>query len=92
MKFAPDGSQFAVTYADTPVISVASARNMELQSQVDIKGLKDQANFLTLAWSSDGEWLYAGGDYRGGGQNPLYPWGDNGRGARQTIPVVGVHG
>ena len=88
VKFSPDGSRFAVAFAHTPVVAVASARNMEVLFHVDTKGLKDQAAFLTLAWSSDGEWLYAGGDYRGKGLNPLYRWGDKGRGARERIPVV----
>ena len=87
VRFSPDGELLAIGYADAPVISVASGRDLSLLYQPVTSGLRDQANFLTVVWSSDGNSLYAGGDYRGGGLNPLYRWPDKGRGQPQVIPL-----
>jgi hypothetical protein len=43
---------------------------------------------MSVVWSSDGEALYAGGEYKGDGLNPIYRWRDKGRGAPERIPVI----
>lgn len=88
LKFSPNGEDLAITYADAPVLSVASARDLSLRHQVNTENIRDQASFLTLAWSSDGEYLYAGGDYRGDGPNPLYRWGERSKGRAGIMPVA----
>ncbi|HSL20321.1 MAG TPA: caspase family protein [Vicinamibacterales bacterium] len=87
VRFSPDGELLAIGYADAPVISVASGRDLSLLYHPVTSGLTDQANFLTVVWSSDGHYLYGGGDYRGRGLNPLYRWPDKGRGQPQTLPL-----
>jgi len=87
IKFSPDASLFAVGFHDKPVVSVASGKDMSVQYHVETEGLQDQVNFMTVVWSSDGDYLYAAGDYRGQGLNPLYRWSKQGRGPREKIPL-----
>lgn len=88
VRFSPDGSLLALGFADTPVVAVASARDLTLQFQPDMSAVKQQASFNTVVWSSDGEYLYAGVEYRGSSKNPLYRWGNKGRGALERIPLA----
>ncbi len=87
IKFSPDASRLAIGYHDAPVVAIASASDLSLQAQVDTRKLANQANLATVTWSSDGVYLYAAGDYRGSGPNPLYRWGGQGSGTMETIPL-----
>jgi len=88
VRFAPDGERLAVGFADAAAVSVASGRDLSPLYLADIGGLADQASFLAVTWSSDGQTLYAAGDYRGAGLNPLYRWRDQGKGRREAIPLA----
>jgi hypothetical protein len=87
-RFSPDGRQLAVGFIDRATLTVLQSRDLAEAFRPGVEGLSDQASFTSVAWSSDGRYVYAGGDYRGSGANPLYRWGDGGRGARQAIPLA----
>lgn len=87
VRFSPDGEQIAIGYLDGPVISIVSARDLSLLAQPNTTTIRDQVNFSTVVWSSDGNFVYGGGDYRGTGLNPLYRWPEQGRGAAQAQPL-----
>ncbi len=87
VRHSPDGEQIAIGYLDGPVISIVSARDLSLLAQPSTATIENQVNFATVAWSSDGNFVYGGGDYRGTGLNPLYRWPDRGRGAPQRQPL-----
>ena len=87
VRYSPDGELLAIGYSDAPVISVASGRDLSLLYHADTSGITDQANFLTVAWSSDGNSLFAGGDYKGRNLNLLYRWPDRGRGQPHALPL-----
>jgi WD40 repeat protein len=88
VKYAPDGQSFAVGFVDAPAISIVSASDLSTLFQVSSAGIADQVNFESVVWSSDSRYLYAGGDYRGTGLNPLYRWADGGRGQPERIPLT----
>ncbi len=87
-RFSPDGRQLAVGFIDRAAITVLQSRDLAEAFRPSLDGLRDQASFTSVAWSSDGRSLYAGGDYRGSGLNPLLRWGDGGRGRVQAIPLA----
>lgn len=87
VRWSPDGELLAIGYIDVPVISVASGRDLLLLYQPATAGLTEQVSFYTVVWSSDGNYLFAGGDYSGSGLNPLYRWPDKGRGEPTAIPL-----
>lgn len=88
VRFSPDGRLLAVGCIDQPVLTVLNSRDLGEAFRPALANLREQASFTTVAWSSDGRSLYAGGDYRGSGANPLYRWDDGGRGALQAIPLA----
>lgn len=88
VRYSPDGSLLAVGFIDRPALTVAHARDLSLAWQPDTASLAGQASFTSIVWSSDGESLYAGGDYRGAGRNPVYRWAGKGRAPPQTIPLA----
>jgi WD40 repeat protein len=88
VRYSPGGDELAIGYLDVPAISIASGRDLTLLHQVAAEGLAGQVNLSTVAWSSDGAFLYAGGDFRGSGLNPLYRWPEAGRGQPQAIPLM----
>lgn len=88
IRFSPGGDLFAIGHLDVPVVSVASARDLSLQYHPSVAGIHQQVSFSTVVWSSDGNFLYAGGDYRGDGLNSLYRWSDRGRGEPVRIPLT----
>ena len=87
-RFSPDGRWLAVGFIDRPALTVLQSRDLGEAYRPGTDGMKDQASFTSVAWSSDGSHLYAGGEYRGPGANPLYRWADGGRGERQAIPLA----
>lgn len=87
VRYSPDGDLLAIGDAGAPVISVVSGRDLSVLYQPVTSGISEQGNFLTVVWSSDGNFLYAGGDYKGRGANPLYRWSDKGRGQPQALPL-----
>ncbi len=88
LRFSPDGNQIAVGFIDVPAVTVVNTRDLSVGFTPDSAQIKDQASFTSVAWSSDGRFLYAGGDYRGRGANPLYRWGDGGKAAAERIPLA----
>jgi WD40 repeat protein len=88
VKYAPDGESFAVGFIDKPNIAVLSGRDLTPLYQPITANLVDQVNFSSVVWSSDGRFIYGGGDYRGAGLNPLYRWPDAGRGQPERIPLM----
>jgi len=87
-RFSPDGRLLAVGFIDRPALTVLQSRDLGEAYRPALEGLREQSNFTSVAWSSDGRFLYAGGDFRGTGANPLYRWDDAGRGAMQALPVA----
>ncbi|MBL8288127.1 MAG: caspase family protein [Rubrivivax sp.] len=87
-RFSPDGRLLAVGFIDQPVLTVLQSRDLGVAFQPPLANVREQASFTSVAWSSDGRALWAGGDFRGGGANPLYRWDDGGRGAAQAFALA----
>jgi hypothetical protein len=91
-RFSPDGRLIAVGLIDRPALTVLQSRDLSEAYRPALDAVRDQANFTSVAFSSDGRHLYAGGDWRGGGSggglNPLYRWDDAGRGALRALPIA----
>lgn len=94
IRFSPDGSLLAVGFIDTPgfigdlSLVVANVSDLSVAYRPDLSSVRDQASFTSVAWSSDGHYLYAGGEYHGAGANPLYRWGNGGKAVAEKFPLV----
>ena len=60
VSFAPDGSAIAVGFNDSARVAVLSARDLSLLFAPNASG-ESNGNLTTVAWSSDGQTLSAGG-------------------------------
>jgi WD40 repeat protein len=88
VRSSPTGEVIAIGFLDAPVIAVVSGRDLSLLHSPGTESIRDQVNFTTVVWSSDGQYLYAGGDFKGSGLNPLYRWPGAGRGQPERMPLM----
>lgn len=87
-RFSPDGASIAVAYYDARAVSVLDADTLTLKYSPNTATVQT-GSFGTLAWSSDGQQLYAGGRYYRDGSNPIRIWGNAGRGEPIDVPAAG---
>lgn len=88
LRFSPDGESIAVGFIDIPAVSVISARDLSLKYRADTAKIVNQVGFASVVWSSDGSMIYASGEFKGEGMNPVYRWRKQGRGAPEKIPLT----
>ena len=88
VRFSPDAKLLAVAHIDQTQVTVASTHDLSFAFHPEGQTLPEQVGFDSIAWSSDGEYLYAAGDYQGPRRNPLYRWGNQGKGAIEHIPLA----
>ncbi|MBX9894681.1 MAG: caspase family protein [Nitrosomonas sp.] len=86
--FSPGGERLAVGYHDTTNVSVFSAQTLQLEFAPDTAGITS-GNLMTVAWSADGQALFAAGRYQDNGKIPVLRWAAAGRGARTVLPAAG---
>ncbi|POZ53131.1 caspase family protein [Methylovulum psychrotolerans] len=87
-RFSPDGHQIAVGFADSTKVNVLSADDLHLAYAPDTQGV-DNDDLSKVAWSTDGQTLYAGGRYDdGSGISPLLSWPQAGHGAAQRVALT----
>jgi WD40 repeat protein len=86
VEFSPDGGKIAVGYHDTTNVDVLDGTDLHTLFQPNTKDVKN-GNLSSVAWSTDGQVLYAGGKYSGSDQTPIRRWADAGRGSFRDLPV-----
>jgi len=59
VSFSPDGSNIVVGFGDSSKVDVLSGRDLSYQYSPDTSGVA-KGGFISVCWSSDGEFLYAG--------------------------------
>ncbi len=77
--FSPDGSKIAVGFDDDRRVIVLDGRTLDELYRPDVAGV-DKGDFSVVAWSADGQTLYAAGDYWKGGTRRIRAWRDGGKG------------
>ncbi len=88
VRFSPDGSKLAVGFIYSTAVNVLSADTLALFYTPETKGI-DNGNLSKVAWSHDGQWLYAGGRYVDGLKNcPILKWSQGGQGAYTALPAA----
>jgi uncharacterized caspase-like protein len=88
LAFSPNDAVLAVVYDDSLSVNLLDGRTLARLPGPNTEGLQS-GNFLTVAWSADGQTLFAGGKYRfpDDSGDPVVAWSDAGRGARRTMPA-----
>lgn len=90
-RFSPDGTRIAVGFGDTPAVNVLHAADLSFDYAPDTAGVN--ANLGRVAWSQQGDFLYAGGKaqklFDGFTQQYIRRWPTHGNGAFSDWPVAG---
>ncbi|MCK5525235.1 MAG: caspase family protein, partial [Thiomargarita sp.] len=72
VDFSPTGNKVVVGFADSNTINVLSGMDLTLLSEPQTLGVNGNLN--TVAWSKDGQWLYAGGTHLENNQTFILRW------------------
>jgi WD40 repeat protein len=81
--FSPAGEQIAVGFADSSQINVLNGHDLTFLFAPDTTGI-DNSSLNSVAWSVDGNSLYAGGRYYEGSSVPILHWSQAGQGHYTT--------
>ncbi|MDM8523624.1 caspase family protein [Desulfococcaceae bacterium HSG8] len=84
--FSPDGKNIAVGFSDSTKVNVLSGTDLSLLYSPDTDGV-DNGTIESVAWSSDGSFLYAGGMWNDSGTIPIRRWSRKGRGNYTDLPA-----
>jgi WD40 repeat protein len=85
IAFSPDGNKLAVTYNDGALIDILNVSDFSWFASPDVSGF-DNGDMGAVAWSQDGQYLYAGGRLRDEkGWYQLVRWAGQGYGERTTV-------
>ena len=91
LAFSPDGTRLAVGFYYNPKVDVLEVKGNTLEHAYspDTTGLVEgqEIDLRTVAWSSDGRFLYAAGGYRVKGVRQIRKWADGGRGPYSDLPM-----
>jgi WD40 repeat protein len=85
IRFRPDGKVLAIGYVDKPSVDLLDGFSLARLPGPNVDGL-DGGSTPTVAWSADGQMLFASGVYTDTtGNNPVLTWDQAGRGTRRAI-------
>lgn len=85
VAFSPDGALIAVGHYTTSKVDVVDGTTLGLLYAADTTQANN-GSLATVAWSADGETLYAGGSFDIDGTSPVLAWDDRGRSPMQVLP------
>jgi WD40 repeat protein len=77
--FSPAGDKIAVGFADSTNVNLLDGHDLAFLYAPDTTGI-DNGSLSSVAWSQDGNSLYAGGLYWGGSSCPVLHWSQAGQG------------
>jgi len=84
VAFSPDGDRIAVGYEENTNVAVLDSLTLQRLYAVDTKKVNN-GNLGIVAWSLDGQILYAAGQYDVSGPNPICRWPNRGRGPFNNV-------
>jgi WD40 repeat protein len=88
IAFSPDGNVVAIGYEDAPAVDLLDADSLEPMPGPITDDLPAAVGLFEVAWSTDGEDLFASGKIVGNdGTMTVLAWPGKGHGKRRTISV-----
>jgi len=90
-SFSPDGKFLAVGYSERQRVDVLLVEDLALQFCPRMDDV-DNGDMWRTAWSPDGKYLYAGGEFERAGAHPVRRWENGGRGQPQDVAAASAKG
>jgi WD40 repeat protein len=88
IAFSADGARLAVGYAGIANAYVLDGRTLAAHGRPDLDGIElDNGSLSQVAWSPDGQTLFAAGLYWSGSDRPVLAWDRAGAGERRALPA-----
>jgi len=84
IAFNHDGTRLAVGYANSTAVDLLDGYTLAQLPGPDRHGI-DEGDLSTVAWSRDGQSLFAAGAYGPIGSRPVIAWSDRGTGVRREM-------
>jgi outer membrane protein assembly factor BamB len=85
LAFRPGGEALAIGYGDKPAVDLLDGHSLARLPGANIDGV-DGGDLFRVAWSADGQALFASGEYSDpAGNRPVLAWDQAGRGTRRAI-------
>jgi WD40 repeat protein len=85
IAFSPDGKVLAVAYGDKLAVDLFDGHSLDRLAKPNVEGLEN-GELSRVAWSADGQTLFAGGYYHDrNGNRPVFAWGSAGFGPRRAL-------
>jgi WD40 repeat protein len=88
IAFSPGGAKLAVGYHDVTAVDLFDGQSLAPLPGPDVSGVVP-AKLITVAWSTDGAALFAGGFDYVGDSSAVLAWADAGRGERRALAGSG---
>src|SRR5262249_19847315 len=86
VAFRPDGKELAVGYEDQPTADLLDGQSLTRLPGNQTSDDLDNGSLPIVAWSADGQTLFASGQYVDPtGNRPVLAWDQAGRGTRRAI-------
>ncbi len=85
-RFSPSGDKVAVGFNDSTTVNVLSGEDLSLLYAPATQGV-DNGDLSTVAWSQDGQTLYAGGTYFKESMSTILTWNQAGGGPVADWPA-----
>ncbi len=88
VSFSPDGSKIAVGFADSAKVDVLSGKDLSHIYSPDTADV--DRTLFSVSWSSDGRFLYGGGEYWSSSLDrfPIRKWSDGGKGRYDDLSAA----
>lgn len=87
-RFSPDGRLIAIGFHDSAVVQVLDAETLAEVARPTTVGV-DNGNLMSVAWSTDGRYLLAGGRWSMGGKCPVRRWPVVAWSRYEDLPLAG---
>jgi WD40 repeat protein len=88
IAFSPNGSRLVIGYYDTTNVDLLDGHTLAPLPRPSMDGI-DNGNLANVAWSWDGETVFAGGMFESGTGHPVLAWSGGGAGTRCVLPAGG---
>lgn len=85
VQFSPDGAHMVVGFDGDPSFSIVDAVTQEEEFSRMLPANAQQDGLHVVEWSSDGEYVYAGGETLAGLDTPIYRFGARGHGQPELM-------